>query len=379
MKLSTSLLAVAMLVAGCGGPSPHAAATPSANARGSPASSPSATAAASPASSPGASPTTSPAASPVPLTGAFAVLSTLPSGDSYTVSIVAANGKVVGSAQPSSPTAVTCGDAAAAVVPLPISTSDDRAYYMDAQGVVRFMTVQGETGRATTVPVGGGRRSMFAVSPDDQRIAVVVSDFTASGVSIRLYVEDLNGATNHVEIYTSNGAYGLWPIGWHGTDNLVVAKVPSCSQGGGQFCCGPLELHVVDPATAVRRFTLGGPDCVLAGPPSPAGAVCENNTFTVATIYNWTAVQTGGFPIGAPTSAYLSPDGQHVAVVSGSTTAIYRTNTTLSLQACGWIDSTHVISGGDVQQQPRIGNVSTGAVVPVAVQGTCAGRLPGGL
>ncbi len=295
------------------------------------------------------------------------------------MSIVAASGKVVVSAQPSSPTPVTCGDAAAAVLPLPISTSDDRAYYMDAQGVVRFMTVQGEIGRATTVPVGGGRRSMFAVSPDDQRIAVIVSDFTASGVSLRLYVEDLNGATNHVEIFNSTGAFGLWPIGWHGNDNLVVAKVPSCAQGGGQFCCGPLELHVVDPATATRRFTIGGPTCVLAGPPSPAGAVCENNTFTVATIYNWTAVQIGGFPIGSPTPAYLSPDGQHVAVVSGSTTAIYRTNTTLKLQACGWIDSTHVISGGDVQQQPRIGNVTTGAVIPVAVQGTCAGRLPGGL
>src|SRR5260370_3276745 len=146
---------------------------------------------------------------------------------------------------------------------------------MGAEGVVRFMTVQGETGRATTVPVGGGRRSMFAVSPDDQRIAVVVSDFTASGVSIRLYVEDLNGGTNHVDIFNSTGAYGLWPIGWHGTDNLVVAKVPSCSQGGGLFCCGPLELHVVDPATAVRRYTLGGPDCVIAGSPSPAGAACE--------------------------------------------------------------------------------------------------------
>src|SRR5258708_17928215 len=271
VKLSTSLLAVAMLVAGCAGPGSHAGASPSAKVSSSPTSSPPATATASSTPSPGASPTASPAASPVPLSGAFAVLSTQPSGDTYTVSIVAVNGKVVGSAQPSSPTAVTCGDAAPAVLPLPISTSDDRAYYMDAQGVVRFMTVQGETGRATTVPVGGGRRSMFAVSPDDQRIAVVVSDFTAAGVSIRLYVEDLNGATNHVDIFNSTGAFGLWPIGWHGTDNLVVAKVPSCSQGGGLFCCGPLQLHVVDPATAVRRYTLGGRDFVNARAPSPAG------------------------------------------------------------------------------------------------------------
>jgi hypothetical protein len=296
------------------------------------------------------------------------------------VSIVAANGKVVGSAQPSSPTPVTCGDAAAAVLPLPISTSDDRAYYMDAQGVVRFMTVQGETGRATTVPVGGGRRSMFAVSPDDQRIAVVVSDFTASGVSLRLYVEDLNGATNHLDIYSSTGAFGLWPIGWHGVDNLVVAKVPSCAQGGGPFCCGPLELHVVDPATAFRRYTLGGPDCVIAGAPSPSGVACEVTAgYTTLRKLGWTAGVLGTFAINGAAPAYISPDGQVVALVAGTTTKFQGATKTLSMQACGWIDSTHVISGGDVQQQPRIGNVTTGAVVPVAVQGTCAGRLPGGL
>jgi hypothetical protein len=380
VKMSTSLLAVAMLVAGCGGPGSHAAVSPSAKAVSSPTASPSATATASSTPSPGASPTASPAASPVPLTGAFAVLSTQPSADTYTVSIVDANGKVVGSAQPSSPTAVTCGDAAAAVLPLPISTSDDRAYYMDAQGVVRFMTVQGETGRATTVPVGGGRRSIFAVSPDDQRIAVVVSDFTASGVSIRLYVEDLNGATNHVEIFTSTGAFGLWPIGWHGNDNLVVAKVPSCSQGGGVFCCGPLELHVVDPATAVRRYTLGGPDCVIAGAPSPAGVACEVTAgYTTLRKLGWTAGVLGTFSINGAAPAYISPDGQVVALVAGSTTKFQGATKTLNMQACGWIDSTHVISGGDVQQQPRIGNVNTGVVVPVAVQGTCAGRLPGGL
>jgi hypothetical protein len=296
------------------------------------------------------------------------------------VSIVAASGKVVASAQPSSPTPVTCGDAAAAVLPLPISTSDDRAYYMDAQGVVRFMTVQGETGRATTVPVGGGRRSMFAVSPDDQRIAVVVSDFTASGVSLRLYVEDLNGATNHVEIFNSTGAFGLWPIGWHGIDNLVVAKVPSCAQGGGPFCCGPLELHVVDPASAARRYTLGGPDCVIAGAPSPAGVTCEVTAgYTTMRKVGWTAGVLATFSINGAEPAYISPDGQVVALVAGSTTKFQGAPKTLSMQACGWIDSTHVISGGEVQQQPRIGNVTTGAVVPVAVQGTCAGRLPGGL
>ncbi len=326
-------------------------------------------------------PTDTPASSPTPapLTGAFAVLATPTSAGTYTVSIVATNGKIVGSATPSGPTAVTCGNTAAAVVPIPVSTSNDRAYYMDGQGVVRFLTVQGETGRATTVPIGGTRRSMFSVSPDDQRIAVIVSDYAASGVSIKLYVEDLNGGTNHVDIFSANGAFGLWPIGWHGTNTLVLAKVPACTQGGGPFSAGPLELHVVDPATAVRRFTIGGTNCLIVGSPSPAGAVCENTSGTQASVVDWTAVTRRSFAIAGAGPAYLSPDGGVVAVPTNSTTTLEGVGRTLNMLVCGWMDATHVISGGDIQQQPRIGDVTTGKVIPVAAQGTCAGRLPGGL
>jgi len=316
------------------------------------------------------------------LTGAFAVLVTPVSADNYTVSIVDVNGKVVGSAQASSPTAVTCADAAGAVVPLPVSTSDDRAYYMDSQGVVRFLTVQGETGRAATVPAGGGIRSMFAVSPDDRRIAVILNQYTSAGVALKLYVEDLNGGGNHLDIFSSSGATGLWPIGWHGTDKLVVPKMPACSQGGGPFCCGPIELHVVDPATALRRFTIGGPTCLIAGPPSAAGAVCEDTNFTRASVVNWNGVTMRMFPVPGPQPAYLSPDGRVVALFNYEGTGVTKfdgATTTLNMQTCGWIDSTHVIAGDYGQPPSRIGDVTTGKVVTVAVRGTCAGRLPGGL
>jgi len=364
MKRATALLTVGLLIAGCGGTGTSSATSPSAKANSS----------ASPL------PETSPAASPGPLTGAFAVLATATSADTYTVTMVSSDGKVVGSAQPSSPTAVTCGDAAAAIVPLPVSTSDDRAYFMDAQGVIRFLTVQGETGRATTVPTGGGRRSMFAVSPDDQRIAVVVSDFTSSGVTLKIYVEDLNGGSNHLDIYGTTDVYTLWPLGWHGPNNLVLAVVPACTQGGGPFCCGPRELHVVDPVTALRHFAIGGPKCVIAGTPSPAGAVCEESTtYAQASVLDWTATNLRSFQIPGPEWAYLSPDGRVVALVSGTNTTFQPAGKTLSMQTCGWIDSTHVIAGGDGSQQPRIGDTTTGKIAPVAAKGTCAGRLPGGL
>ncbi len=356
LKVVAPVVVAILLLAGCGSSS----ASPSPKAK----------------SSVAASPTSSSAASPAPLTGAFAVLATPPSADTYTVSIVGVDGKVVASVQASSPTAVTCGDAAAAVLPLPISTSDDRAYYMDAQGVVRFLTVQGESGRATTVPVGGGRRSMFAVSPDDQRIAVIVSDFTSAGAAIKLYVEDLNGGSNHVDIYSQSNAFTLWPVGWHGTDNLVVGKVPACTQEGGPFSVSPQELHVVDPATAIRHYTLGGPDCVVAGPPSPAGVVCVDTTASLFKVISWTGGIVKTFPLKTPQRAHLSPDGGLIAVVGVGVTNIF-VGGSKNFEACGWIDSTHMIGG--TSAQPRVWDFTKANLIPVAAQGTCAGRLPGGL
>jgi hypothetical protein len=339
--------------------------------------SPSPAASSSRASSPGGTPSGSP--SPVAVAGAVGVLVSPLSGSSYTVSLVGIDGRVVASSIASTPGAVTCANAAAAVVPLPVSTSNTRVYFMDALGVVRFLAPNGDTGQTVTLPIGPARRSMFAVSPDDSLMAVVVVDFTATGATTRLYLYQLQPGGAQLQTFGQTGAYILWPTGWHGANSLVVAKVPACTQGGGPFCCGPQEFHVVDPKTAVRRFTIGGPTCVIAGPPSPAGAVCENNAYDVATVFDWTGVQTKGFPIGGPTLAYLSPSGQYVAVISGATTSIYQTNTTLGLPACGWIDDTHVLSGGDAQQQPRVGDLTSGNMVPVAAQGDCGGRIPGGL
>jgi hypothetical protein len=371
VKLTMLMLAAVVLVAGCGS-TPRAASSPS----------PIATATSTPHGSPspsGSSPGGSPAASPVPVTGTFGVLVTPLSGDTYTVSLIGVDGKVVGSAQASSPTAMACGNGAAAVLPPPVSASNSRLYYLDAQGVVRFLTPQGDTGRVTTVPAGGQRRSMFTVSPDDQRIAVVVDDYTTSGASTRLYVEDLVGGANHLDIFSEAGAYTLWPIGWHAT-SLVVAKVAACSQGGGFGCCGPIELHVVDPATAIRRFIIGGPDCIIASLPVPAGSVCETTSGT-AKVLDWIDVLQRTYPIPGVGQGpiYLSPSGQHLALSTNANMTTIEGGGTMAMDVCGWIDDTHIFSGGDAQHQPRIGNITTKTVAPVAALGACAGRLPGGL
>ena len=293
-------------------------------------------------------------------------------GSAYTVGLVGIDGKVVASAQASSPAAVTCADASSAEVPLPVSTSDSRLYFMDAQGVVRFLAPDGDTGRATTVPIGSTRRSMFAVSPDDQRIAVIVDDFTTSGASTRLYVEDLNGGGHHVEPFTESGAYTLWPIGWHGTNNLVVAKVPSCT-GLTNAPYPPQELHVVDPTTAIRRFTIGGLTCLLAGPPSPAGALCDaRQTY----VLNWTATAIRSMKIPTGTEAFLSPEGDRIARETYLGTSIFGSNTFLPhVVICGWIDNSHVLAG----TTGRVVDVTNGNTLSVAIQGDCGGRIPGGL
>jgi len=272
---------------------------------------------------------------------------------------------------------VTCGDVGAATLPPPVSTSNDLVYFMDADGIVRFLPPAGAPGRATAVPMGSNRRSMFSVSPDDKRIAVVVSDFTSSGATNSLYVEDLNGGGHHRVIYTETGAYGLWPMGWHGAD-IVVAKVNACTQGGGLSCCGLLELHVDDAATGEVKVKLGGAGCLIAGPPSPAGAVCESDT--QANVMDWTGTTTRSISIQGPTSAYLSPNGNQAAMVGSADTVVEGTLTTfVGFKACGWIDSARLLAGEDAHSQPRVADYTTGQTVSVSALGTCAGRIPGGL
>jgi hypothetical protein len=370
-----ALVALTALAAACSS-NPFTGAVHSPAGSASPSRSPQASAAASPSIGP-ATP------SPLPVTGAFGVLVGSQAATSYAVSIVGVDGKVVASAQASTPPQVSCANAAAALVSAPVSTSNTRVYFMDAQGAVHFLGPAGDTGTATTVPAGSAsRRSMFAVSPDDSRIAVIVDDFNSSGASTRLYVEDLKGGGNHVDLFSESGAFSLWPIGWHGTNNLVLAKVASCTQGGGPFCCGPRELHVVDPATATRRFTLGdSTSCVIAGTPSPAGVVCEaSGDFMQGTVLNWTAGTVRTLALTGPAFAYVSPAGTFVALVDNSGTSFTVGAPTIAgMFACEWIDDAHVMSGGDAQHQPRVATVTTSAMVPVAAQGDCGGRIPGGL
>lgn len=323
-----------------------------------------------------------PSKTPQPVTGAYGVLYSSQASSSYTVSIVGVDGKVVASADANTPAEVSCANAGAATVSPPLSMSNSRVYFMDSQGSVFTLAPDGTKSQGPVINLPAptaSRRSMFAVSPDDAMMAVVVDDFSASGATTRLYMDQLQLGGSQNLLYSETGASTLLPVGWHGTNNLVLAKFPSCITAPGPFSNAPIELHVVDPATANRRFTLGGPStCTPVGAPSPAGVVCWSNG--QSKVLNWTAGTVRSFPVQGPELQLLSPNGSDVALVDNTATTIQSSGKSMAgMFACTWLDDTHVMSGGDPQHQPRLADVTTGIMVPVASQGDCAGRLPGGL
>jgi|SRR5579864_78194 len=372
------LLAVWIGVAACGaGPGTGTSHSPTPVAAASPTHA-SASATAPP---PGGS-TPTPSSTPPPVSGPYGVLAGPFAGASYTITLVKIDGKVAAATQASTPPSPTCAGQAAGVVPYPVATSDAFAYFMDAKGAVRTLSGDGSVSASPviTLPVGPSTRSVFAVSSDDSRMAVAIIDFVSGGATTRLFVDQIlaGGGAQHL-IFSESGSYTLWPVGWHGGD-LVVAKVPSCTQGGGPTCCGPQELHVVDAATAVRKYTLGGPGCIVVGAPTPGGTMCEDTSFTKASVLNWAGNVVRSYPISGPEGAYLSPSGDRVALVDNTGTSVPGSNVSWPrLLACGWIDDIHVLSGGDQQQQPTVGEFPSGVSLPVAAQGDCAGRIPGGL
>ena len=187
-----------------------------------------------PATSPRPSPSVSPSAGPAGLALCTAAES------SYGLIISEGKLEMIGSTGCQGPkssiapsSVQMCADGLPAVLAPPVSASNDKVYFRDGDTKIRFMTPDGRTGDVTKVPGGPATVSFFSVSPDDQRIAVLVEDLSpAQSIGLRLYVEDLGGG-HHSDIYVSTipkglGGLSLWPMGWH-QGNLVLAAVYACS------------------------------------------------------------------------------------------------------------------------------------------------------
>jgi hypothetical protein len=305
------------------------------------------------------------------------------SAGTYSLSLIFADGHVVG---PVTARLRTVQPAAGAAGALPVvSASNSRVYYLDGDTDVRFLGRDGIQGSATHVPGGVHSESAFAVSPDDRRIAIATLDASAEPASMRLAVEDVAGGADHRDLPAPTDA-AVWPIGWRAGDLvLALGSAPTrnvMDNPYGTF----LGYRLVDAETGVR---LAGIDCDPTGLLTPAGTACLGgaSALAVADFSNRVhGLETAGRGSDV-TSAAESPDGARVAYccMAGQLqlwepgTGSVRGLSTAGGQPYGWIDGTHLLVGDPSGQRARLVDVTTGSAVPVPAWGRVVGRVPGGL
>ena len=328
---------------------------------------------------------TIPEQTPVSSTAALAVMVGYSPDDSasYSIELVDTNGQVVASikAHLRSPITRTCGKETVSFPAMPwVSTTSGRAYYLDGDTDVRYLTPDGSTGLATRLPGSSQSIAIFAVSPDESKIAVSGFNFRWHPVLAHLYVQDVDGG-NRVELPDSNTAY-RWPAGWH-DGNLVVTYGTT------------RHLDLLDPTTGRTLATIGGPTCQpLSSLPSPAGLACATSDLAVGRI-DW----SGDVTIFANGDAYtggasLSPDGTQL--LASGTGAVLRLidspqlgSTVTSLGSGypqgggypgegGWLDDFHAVYRVAGTPNQAVMDIRTHAVVSLPANTSLTGRLPGG-
>jgi hypothetical protein len=343
--------------------------------------------------------TPSPTATSTPaLAGAYAVLVKdflVSGGASYTLSIVSSDGRVAATATARKRTvkAVQIGN---------VSTSNTAAYYLDGDSDVHFLRPDGTTGLATRITVAAGHVAAFSVSPDDSRIAVAVLDYTRYPVGTRLYVEDLKGGGNHVELFSGSNVME-WPAGWHAGHLVLALGINLPPQNLFEGFARGHGYHVADAQTGTRLFNLcAGMDSSV--PETPAGTVCVN--YPKASVVSWDG-QTRVLPNATkPDSTSgvcglagpLSPAGvvatNVVSVPQGGCAggpAVFLVNAQNTIdprvlvrdaEPIGWLDAGHLVV--DIAPSASLGalsivDVSTLAASRIQAPGFFAAAIPGGL
>jgi hypothetical protein len=326
-------------------------------------------------------PTTAPGRLPA---GPAAVLLQVSSAGSYGISLVFADGHVVGPVTARLRT-VAPPLAGPAPITMPVfSASDTRLYYLDGDDEVRYVDRDGGRGSAARVPGGQHAQSAFAVSPDDRRIAVAAVDYSTTPPATHLYVEDVAGGANHLELPFPVGA-SVWPVGWHGGGLVVaVGSAPTQSVPGNPY--GTFAgYQLIDATTGGRLGTL---PCDPAGPLTAVGSAClvGGAPLQVAD-FTGQARSLNSAPASV-VSAAEAPDGTRVAfcctdgqlqlwdVAGGAVTSLGPAES----PDYGWIDATHLLISDRPALHPRVMDVVAGTSLPTAAsQGRVVARVPGAL
>jgi hypothetical protein len=287
--------------------------------------------------------------------------------------------------QPSLPNAGVCCDA---FLPT-LSTSNTRVYFPDGPTAVRYLGRDGSTGLATTLPTPTAKtRAVFSVSPDDQRIAIAVFDWSNPGPMIStVTVQDLQGG-HSVEVERSTTLYG-WPVGWHGA-NLVLARMPAF--GGAPNPNAANAYQLINPSTLEALGYLGGMTCPVVGPLSRAGTACVAARCHCIMAADWSSTQNPTYTYADASEfnwAALSPSGHAVifSEIYGPTTGlgVWRDGSVTFKQKYSsgrsqWLDETHALFACEGSANCyTIEDLANGASLGVMLPGSIVGVLPGGL
>jgi hypothetical protein len=274
-----------------------------------------------------------------------------------------------------------------------VSESRTGVYYLDGDSQVRLLLPGGDTVPVTTVPGNSSAEAVFAVSPDDARIAVSVIDYSPATPSLRLYVEDLRGGANHIDLFSSSTTYVV-PVGWHDGKLVLGVTQATFGQGGPVDSLNPFaagSYHIVSAATADRLQTVcGSAHGGVMGLPGPAGSLCGG--LGGASLVQAFSGETNASPFRSGTDGCyeMSPSAAAFActpeqngpappvVILTANGSVQHPNLHGSPQ--GWIDDSHLLVAGeggsgvyDLQAQ------RLAAVDASVTQIDMVGRLPGGL
>jgi hypothetical protein len=262
-----------------------------------------------------------------------------------------------------------CAGAETANYRLPeTSISATRVYFLDADTVIRSLAPDGSVAVVKTIHAPPNSQVAFSVSPDDQRMAISIitlaTDQSSQPVDVHMYVEDLAGGSNKVDLYSST-TLAEWPIGWH-AGNLVLA-VGSQDLGTYDNPYAARGYQVVDPGTGRRLASL---DCAF-GLLVAAGSACASGWCAVFEgpcdpgslgEQTWDGTKTAFRPPAGPPAhivrnglvIHLSPDGIRLAadVVTNQQTGAAATMLFENGKAIliandaapkGWLDNTHLV------------------------------------
>jgi hypothetical protein len=270
------------------------------------------------------------------------------------------------------PQGAICGDGETANSQMPeTSISSTHVYFLDGESVIKSLAPDGIVAVVQSISAPANSQVVFAVSPDDRRVAVSVITLATgrlpnASFSDQMYVEDLVTGSNRVDLYSSS-TLAEWPVGWHAGDVVVAAGTSELGTDDNVY--GAIGYQVIDPATGQPVDSL---DCafgllVAAGTACATGGCAFNPGPCTAVTLAAQAWDGNKHPFVIPSGpsanilrggllVHLSPDGTRIAAEevtnqlsgAGSTILFESGKATVIAQDYvpqGWLDSSHLVLG----------------------------------